>query len=40
MSSDPEMDLVRYRIQQAQETLQEADTLLDQVILRGVINRA
>ena len=33
-------DLLRYRIQQAHETLREAQILLDQSALRGVVNRA
>ncbi len=33
-------DLVRYRIEQAQETLREAELLLGAAALRGAINRA
>lgn len=32
--------LVRYRIEQAHETLHEAKILLDQSALRGTVNRA
>jgi predicted nucleotidyltransferase len=35
-----EEDLVRYRIEQAQETLREAELLLGAAALRGAINRA
>lgn len=33
-------DLLRYRMQQAYETLHEGEILLNEVALRGVINRA
>ena len=33
-------DLLRYRVEQAHETLQEAEILLDESALRGTINRA
>lgn len=32
--------LIRYRLEQAQETLREADILFGQVALRGAVNRA
>jgi len=33
-------DLLRYRLEQAHETLQEAEILLNESALRGVVNRA
>jgi uncharacterized protein (UPF0332 family) len=33
-------DLLRYRLEQAHETLREAEILLDEAALRGAVNRA
>jgi len=33
-------DLLRYRLEQAHETLREAELLLDGAALRGTVNRA
>jgi uncharacterized protein (UPF0332 family) len=42
MSQNPEQleALLRYRIEQAHETLREAEVLLDESALRGTVNRA
>jgi uncharacterized protein (UPF0332 family) len=33
-------DLLRYRMEQAHETLREVEILLDEAALRGAVNRA
>lgn len=40
MKSEPLEELLRYRIEQANETLREAEILLGESALRGAINRA
>lgn len=40
MKSDRLESLLRYRMQQAHETLREAEILLEQSALRGTVNRA
>jgi uncharacterized protein (UPF0332 family) len=40
LRSEQLKDLLRYRIEQAHETLREAEILLNESALRGTINRA
>jgi len=40
MSDDPQDELILYRLQQADESLQEAKTLAQNSLWRGAINRA
>ena len=40
MKSEPLEELLRYRMEQADETLREAEILLGESALRGTINRA
>lgn len=40
MSDDPHDELILYRLQQADESIQEAKTLAQNSLWRGAINRA
>jgi uncharacterized protein (UPF0332 family) len=40
MSDDPQNELILYRLQQADESIQEAKTLAQNSLWRGAINRA
>lgn len=40
MSNDPQRELISYRLQQADESIKEAKTLVQASLYRGAVNRA